>query len=329
MTDLADIDNSALTLLQQTFGYDAFRGDQQDIINHLVAGGDALVLMPTGGGKSLCYQIPALLLGRVGIVISPLIALMQDQVMALRQLGVRAAFLNSSLAPQEQREVIAQLESGQLQLLYLAPERALQADTIARLQAAEPSLLAIDEAHCVSNWGHDFRQDYLELATLRAALPGVPAIALTATADARTREDIVTRLQLQGGEEFIASFDRPNLHYSVRPKTEAKSQLKQFLEGHRGSSGIVYCLARKSVEGIADWLQQQGYRALPYHAGLDRRRPRQTPGTFRHRRRRDHGRHHCFRHGHRQTGRTLRGAHGSAQIHGVLLPGNRARRARR
>ena len=263
------MDRSPLGVLTTVYGYPEFRGDQAAIIDHACAGNDALVLMPTGGGKSICYQIPSMLLPGLGIVISPLIALMRDQVRALEQLGVQAAYLNSSLTRDEQDAVIARAESGQLDLLYVAPERIMQESTLSMLHGCEVCLIAIDEAHCVSSWGHDFRQDYLELNRLRDAFPGVPRMALTATADARTRADIVARLALDAHVEFVGGFDRPNINYSVQPKTDAKAQLLKFLGNHTGEAGIVYCLSRKSVEATAEWLHVRGFDALPYHAGLD------------------------------------------------------------
>ncbi len=260
--------NKAYAALREVFGYPEFRAQQAAIIDHVCAGGDALVLMPTGGGKSLCYQIPALVLPGLCIVVSPLIALMRDQVRALHQLGVAAAYLNSSLPPFEQAEVIARAQRGDLDLLYIAPERLLQADTLAMLSGCVVSLIAIDEAHCVSSWGHDFRQDYLELNRLQTVFPGTPRIALTATADARTRTDIVARLELVQPGYFVGAFDRPNIYYSVQPKTDARAQALKFLTEHRGNSGIVYCLSRKSVEATANWLTSHGFDALAYHAGL-------------------------------------------------------------
>ena len=265
------MNRSPIDVLQEVYGYAEFRGNQADIIDHICAGNDALVLMPTGGGKSLCYQIPAILMPGLGIVISPLIALMRDQVRALDQLGVRAAFLNSSLSRSDQYEVIADAQRGDLDLLYIAPERVLQDDTLAALECCNPCLIAIDEAHCVSSWGHDFRKDYLQLNRLKVAFPGVPRIALTATANARTRADIVARLELSDPTEFVDGFDRPNICYAVQPKTDARGQLLKFLEDHRQESGIVYCLSRKSVAATAEWLEIRGFDALPYHAGLDAR----------------------------------------------------------
>jgi ATP-dependent DNA helicase RecQ len=259
----------ALDLLQSVFGYSSFRGQQQAVVEHLGEGGDALVLMPTGGGKSLCYQVPALLRRGTGIVVSPLIALMQDQVDALREAGVAAAFLNSSLDAAEQREVERQLEAGELKLLYVAPERLLTGRFLAQLERTEVALFAIDEAHCVSQWGHDFRPEYRELAILQQRFPQVPRIALTATADPRTREEIVERLSLQDARQFVSSFDRPNIGYSVGLRHNAKRQLGEFLLRHQGESGIVYCLSRRKVDDTAAWLIESGVEALPYHAGLD------------------------------------------------------------
>ncbi|MFU8814960.1 MAG: DNA helicase RecQ [Pseudomonadales bacterium] len=259
---------SAHELLREIYGYDAFRGQQQEIVAAVCAGRDCLVLMPTGGGKSLCYQLPALLQEGLGIVVSPLIALMQDQVSALRQLGVAAGFLNSTQGPSERAEVRRQIHTGELQLLYVAPERILQEDTLAFLANYPVSVIAIDEAHCVSSWGHDFRQDYLALNRLKHTFPGVPRMALTATADPRTREDIVARLELDAPLRFVDGFDRPNIRYRVAIKTDPKRQLREFLESRRGESGIVYCLSRRSVDATASALAERGFTALPYHAGL-------------------------------------------------------------
>ena len=261
--------STALEVLQSVFGYPAFRGQQQAVVEHLCEGGDALVLMPTGGGKSLCYQIPALLRQGTGIVVSPLIALMQDQVDALREAGVAAAFLNSSLDAEAQREVERQLLAGELNLLYVAPERLLTGRFLGLLERTEVALFAIDEAHCVSQWGHDFRPEYRELAILHQRFAAVPRIALTATADPRTREEIVERLALQQARQFVASFDRPNIGYRVGLRHNAKRQLGDFLQGHQGESGIVYCLSRRKVDETAEWLAAAGVEALPYHAGLD------------------------------------------------------------
>jgi ATP-dependent DNA helicase RecQ len=261
---------TAQHVLESTFGYDSFRPPQQDIINTVVAGDDALVLMPTGGGKSLCYQIPALGRNGCGIVISPLIALMQDQVDALRQLGVKANYLNSTLSSEESHQIEQSLLNGQLDLLYVAPERLKQPRMLDLLKRAPIALFAIDEAHCVSQWGHDFRSDYLQLSILHEQFPDIPRIALTATADARTRNEIITRLDLGNARQFLSGFDRPNIRYTIGLKHNAKQQLQQFLtELHRNDAGIIYCLSRKKTEDIAFWLQQQGFNALPYHAGLD------------------------------------------------------------
>ena len=261
-----------LELLQHTFGYPAFRGRQAEIIDHVTNGGDALVLMPTGGGKSLCFQIPALLRPGTAIVVSPLIALMQDQVDALIQLGVRAACLNSSLEWSVAQEVDRQLFNGELDLLYIAPERLLGERGLAwldRLYAARRiALFAIDEAHCVSQWGHDFRPEYLQLSALHERYPSIPRIALTATADRATRDEMVLRLGLGEARIFTASFDRPNIRYTVVEKDNPRRQLLTFLGGRQGEAGIVYCLSRKKVEETAAWLSAQGFPALPYHAGL-------------------------------------------------------------
>ena len=268
--------NNAQDILQSVFGFQSFRPPQDQIIDSVIAGDDAMVIMPTGGGKSLCYQIPSLVREGCGVVVSPLIALMQDQVSALKLLGVRAAFLNSTLDPSEAAEIESDLRSGTLDLLYIAPERLNQNRTIALLQSATISLFAIDEAHCVSQWGHDFRVDYLQLSMLAELFPEVPRIALTATADERTRGEIINRLGLEHGGHFIAGFDRPNIRYRIALKHNAKTQLLNFLkEEHPRDAGIVYCLSRKKTEEIAHWLTLQGFNALPYHAGL----PTQTRAT--------------------------------------------------
>ena len=268
-------------VLQRTFGYSEFRGQQEEIIRHMVEGGDCLVLMPTGGGKSLCYQIPAILREGTGVVVSPLIALMRDQVEALRQLGVRAGCLNSSLSYREVLEVEAAVRAGQLDLLYVAPERLLGERTLELLSGAELALFAIDEAHCVSQWGHDFRPEYLQLTALGEHFPSVPRIALTATADELTRREIVDRLGLGGAPVFVSGFDRPNIRYSVVPKNNARAQFRRFLgRHHKGHAGIVYCLSRKKVDGTAEWLQAEGVKALPYHAGLGAAERRRNQDRF-------------------------------------------------
>lgn len=278
--------NSAVTVpadtpaavLHEVFGYAAFRGAQADIVEHVVAGGDALVLMPTGGGKSLCYQVPAIVRHRarrgVAVVVSPLIALMHDQVGALEEAGVHAAFLNSTLSFEDTQKIEREMMSGRLVLLYAAPERVTTPRFLAQLDSLRErgllSLFAIDEAHCVSQWGHDFREDYLALNVLHERYAGVPRIALTATADELTRADIIERLQLQDARVFISSFDRPNIRYAIVEKDNARAQLLRFIqEEHEGDAGIVYCQSRKKVEETADWLSAEGISALPYHAGLE------------------------------------------------------------
>ena len=259
----------ALTILQDTFGYEAFRTPQAEVIDTLVRGGDALLLMSTGGGKSLCYQIPALIRPGCGVVVSPLIALMQDQVAALQQLGIKASFLNSTLTQDEITAIEASLRRGELDLLYVAPERLTQPRTLALLKSVAISLFAIDEAHCVSQWGHDFRVDYLALNLLHEEFPSVPRVALTATADARTRQEIVKNLALSDAEQFVVGFDRPNIQYRINLKTNPRNQLLEFLKTeHAKDAGIVYCLSRKKTQDTAAWLKQQGFNALAYHAGL-------------------------------------------------------------
>ncbi|RKN42971.1 DNA helicase RecQ [Streptomyces hoynatensis] len=262
--------SAALRTLHSVFGYEAFRGEQEAIIEHVIAGGDAVVLMPTGGGKSLCYQIPARVRRGTGVVISPLIALMQDQVDALRALGVRAGFVNSTQDFEERRVVEAQFLAGELDLLYLAPERLRLEATLGLLGRGEISVFAIDEAHCVAQWGHDFRPDYLSLSLLGERWPEVPRIALTATATRATHEEITQRLGLAGARHFVASFDRPNIQYRIVPKADPKRQLLAFLrEEHQGDAGIVYCLSRRAVEATAEFLTRNGIEAVAYHAGLD------------------------------------------------------------
>jgi ATP-dependent DNA helicase RecQ len=260
---------NAREILHSVFGYSAFRGDQQAIVEHLIAGGDCLVLMPTGGGKSLCFQIPALVRAGTAIVVSPLIALMQDQVQTLQQLGVKAAFLNSSMDARAANEMERSLLAGELDLMYVAPERLLTPRFIDLLERIPIALFAIDEAHCVSQWGHDFRPEYRQLSILHERFPRVPRIALTATADTPTRGEIVERLALENARQFVASFDRPNIRYRIIEKDEPKRQLLEFLKDHKGDAGIVYCMSRKKVEDTAAFLAGKGFDALPYHAGLD------------------------------------------------------------
>ncbi|SPF33921.1 ATP-dependent DNA helicase RecQ [Syntrophobacter sp. SbD1] len=262
--------NSPFEILNAVFGYSAFQGHQEEIIHHLIAGNDALVLMPTGSGKSICYQIPAMIRRGVGIVISPLIALMQDQVDTVRQLGIRAEFLNSTLNPGEARAVELKMLSGELDLLYVAPERLVTSEFQRLLNQMDLALFAIDEAHCVSQWGHDFRPEYLQLSVLPERFPLIPRIALTATADPVTRREIVEKLRLEDARQFISSFDRPNIYYRVELKENEKAQLLDFIRTeHPEDSGIVYCLSRKRVESTAKWLCEKGLTALPYHAGMD------------------------------------------------------------
>lgn len=273
--------NEAVQALRRVFGYEAFRGSQQEIIEHVIGGGDAVVLMPTGGGKSLCYQIPSLVRGGVGVVISPLIALMQDQVDALRALGVRAGFLNSTQDLEERRLVEAEFLAGELDLLYLAPERLRVEQTLSLLDRGKISLFAIDEAHCVAQWGHDFRPDYLALSMLHERWPEVPRIALTATATEATHTEITSRLRMADARHFVASFDRPNIQYRIAAKSEPKKQLLELLRSeHAGDAGIVYCLSRASVEKIAQFLVDNGIAALPYHAGLDARTRAENQARF-------------------------------------------------
>ncbi|MBK3565324.1 DNA helicase RecQ [Streptomyces sp. MBT62] len=269
-TPTAHGESEALATLHRVFGYDSFRGAQEEVIEHVVAGGDAVVLMPTGGGKSLCYQIPSLVRPGTGVVVSPLIALMQDQVDALRALGVRAGFMNSTQDFDERRVVEAEFLAGELDLIYLAPERLRLDSTLDLLSRGKISVFAIDEAHCVSSWGHDFRPDYLSLSLLGERWPDVPRIALTATATDATHKEITQRLKMPDARHFVASFDRPNIQYRIVPKADPKKQLLSFLrEEHTGDAGIVYCLSRKSVEATAEFLSRNGIEAVPYHAGLD------------------------------------------------------------
>ena len=272
--------SSPLEVLKRRFGYDAFRPLQEGIVANTLARRDSLVLMPTGGGKSICYQLPALLLDGVTLVVSPLIALMKDQADALNANGIPARFLNSSLRPQEMAEVQAQLGKGQVKLLYVAPERLAMEGFRRYLQRLRISLIAIDEAHCISEWGHEFRPDYRNLRQLRQEFPSVPVIALTATATTRVREDIVAQLDLQEGSVFLSSFNRENLNYSVRPKRNALGELLSLLRDRQGQSAIIYCYSRKETEDLASELNARGLRALPYHAGLDAETRRRAQEDF-------------------------------------------------
>lgn len=271
---------NALTVLKDCFGYDSFRDPQQEIIDDVISGKDVLVLMPTGGGKSLCYQIPSIVRKGVGIVVSPLIALMEDQVAALKLQGVRAAYYNSSLSSEEARNVLAELHQDELDLLYIAPERLINAGFLERLTQCNIALFAIDEAHCISQWGHDFRPEYAALGLLKTHFPTIPIIALTATADKQTREDIVIKLNYQP-KKFVASFNRPNIYYKVVAKTNAIKQLSQFLQSDVQQSGIIYCGTRTAVERLAEKLQDLGFKARAYHAGLPHKERREVQNLFR------------------------------------------------
>ena len=272
----------ATEILQRVFGHSGFRGQQQDVVEHLAAGGDALVLMPTGGGKSLCYQIPAMMRDGVALVVSPLIALMNDQVQSLLQSGVRAALCNSSQSAKEWGRAMGQLRNGELDLMYVAPERLLREDFLAELDGVQLALIAIDEAHCVSQWGHDFRPEYLQLGTLAKRWPQVPRIALTATADAWTRREMQEKLHLERAQLFVSSFDRPNIRYHITQRNNPKKQFMDFYrQGHQGQSGIIYCRTRARAEEVADWLCGQDIGALPYHAGLSAETRHENHAAFR------------------------------------------------
>lgn len=267
-------------VLLKVFGFDAFRVPQEEIIATVLEGRDVFVLMPTGGGKSICYQVPALMKSGTALVVSPLISLMQDQVQALRLNGVAASFLNSSLSAKDATEVMRSLRAGELKLLYVAPERAMMPEFLRDIEQIPLSLVAIDEAHCVSQWGHDFRPEYVQLGELRTRFPEVPFLALTATADGHTREDIVERLRLNKAREFVAGFDRPNIRYLIRHKSDAEQQLLEFLQTRREESGIVYCLSRKRVESVAEALRKHGIDAAAYHAGLNQEERRRVQAAF-------------------------------------------------
>jgi ATP-dependent DNA helicase RecQ len=269
-------------ILKTVYGYDAFRGPQAEIVDHVMAGNNAFVLMPTGGGKSLCYQIPAMARPGLGLVVSPLIALMADQVSALRQAGVRAAALNSDLAGDERHALWRSISGGALDLLYVAPETLLRPDVLERLRQIPLSLIAIDEAHCLSQWGHDFRPSYRQLDALVTLFPGTPRMALTATADAPTRAEILAHLKIAESDAFIAGFDRPNIRYAIQEKDNPRAQLKRFLKQHEGESGIVYCLSKRKTEETAAWLCEQGFDALAYHAGMDKAAREANQARFQH-----------------------------------------------
>jgi ATP-dependent DNA helicase RecQ len=277
---------TALDVLKTIYGYDAFRGPQARIVDHVIAGANAFVLMPTGGGKSLCYQIPALVRGAkglgLGLVVSPLLALMADQVAALRQAGVRAAALNSDLSSEARHALWRAVDGGDLDLLYVAPETLLRDDVLERLDNVRLSLIAIDEAHCLSQWGHDFRPAYRQLDALVKRFPDTPRMALTATADAPTRAEILSHLDIAADDAFIAGFDRPNIYYAIEEKDNPRAQLKAFLKKHNGESGIVYCLSKRKTEETAAWLREQGYDALAYHAGMDKSAREANQTRFQH-----------------------------------------------
>ena len=273
--------NISNSILKNVFGYDSFRGKQKAIVDHLIDGGMALVLMPTGGGKSLCYQIPSIAREGVGIIVSPLISLMDDQVQTLKELGLNAETFNSSIGVKKKREIFESLDKGELDFLYMAPESLLRPDILAKLDEVNISLFAIDEAHCVSQWGHDFRPEYRKLKTLRKRFPSVPLIALTATADKFTRVDIVKQLELENAKVFLNSFDRANIFYEIKKRNgDGFEQIKEFIDDHGEESGIIYCLSRNKVDALTEWLQEQGYPALNYHAGMDKHERKENQARF-------------------------------------------------
>ena len=289
-----------IEILKRYFGYSSFRLEQEAIIEHILRRKDALVLMPTGGGKSLCYQIPAMLFDGITVVISPLISLMKDQVDALTANGIPAAYLNSSLSDGEQRHVIRRMKARELKLIYIAPERLMAEGFLGFLKTLDISLFAIDESHCISQWGHDFRPEYLRLFAIKGHFPLAPVAALTASADVVTRKDIVLKLGIREARQFISSFNRPNIHYFIEQKREPYALLSAYMQQRKGDSGIVYALSRKSVDELAERLQGDGFSALPYHAGMD------TAARNRHQsnssgRSKGHRCHHCLWHGHRQV----------------------------
>ena len=319
---------SQLRILRETFGYDTFRPLQQEVIENVLARRDTLAIMPTGGGKSLCYQIPALLFEGLTVVVSPLISLMKDQVEQLRAIGIPALFLNSSLAPEDYRDNMESVKRGAVKLLYLAPETLLTPRILSMLAGLRVDCLTIDEAHCISEWGHDFRPEYRQLVEVRRQFPKAVCLALTATATERVRKDIRSTLKFATSQEFVASFDRENLYLEVTPKHDPVAQTIRMLERHRDESGIIYCFSRRQVDELAADLAAKGYAVRRYHAGLEDSGATPEPGGVHPRRCADHRRHHRVRHGHQQTQCALRHSLRPSQKHRRLLPGDRACRAR-